>query len=100
MNHQPETKRSAVRICILLITLLMLVAGNTPGIRPNPLAAQESRESQPQEWADNFDARFLPRNPTIGEPAPEVGGFDEEGYLFDLNETRGKHTVIVFGCLT
>ena len=85
-----------MRICILLTTLLMLVAAHA---LPNLLDAQESRESPPQEWADNFDARFLPRQPTIGDAAPEVGGFDEEGYLYlgDQRALEGLRSLAIDG---
>ena len=38
--------------------------------------------------------------PQPGDPMPNVAGFDAEGNPFDLTKLHGKHTVIVFGCLT
>ena len=38
--------------------------------------------------------------PQPGDAMPEVSGFDDEGNPFELTKLRGKHTVIVFGCLT
>ena len=38
--------------------------------------------------------------PQPGDPMPEVSGFDDEGNPFELTKLHGKHTVIVFGCLT
>ncbi len=38
--------------------------------------------------------------PQPGDPMPNVAGFDAEGTPFELTKLHGKHTVIVFGCLT
>ena len=35
-----------------------------------------------------------------GESLPEVSGYDEEGKPFHLRQLKGKHAVMVFGCLT
>ncbi len=36
-----------------------------------------------------------------GEALPDVAGFDEEGNAFPLQQKlKGRHGVIVFGCLT
>ena len=42
----------------------------------------------------------LPEADTERTVMPEVSAFDSEGKPFQLSSTRGKHTVIVFGCLT
>ncbi len=38
--------------------------------------------------------------PQPGDPMPSVAGFDAEGNPLALTKLHGKHTVIVFGCLT
>ncbi len=38
--------------------------------------------------------------PQPGDPMPNVAGFDAGGNPFELTKLHGKHTVIVFGCLT
>ena len=38
--------------------------------------------------------------PQPGDPMPDVAGFDAEGNPLALTKLHGKHTVIVFGCLT
>ncbi len=38
--------------------------------------------------------------PRPGDPMPNVAGFDAEGNPLALTKLHGKHTVIVFGCLT
>ncbi len=36
----------------------------------------------------------------LGKPAPVVTVLDENGKEFSLKSVRGKHVVLVFGCLT
>ena len=58
---------------------------------------------QPQsdkEWTAKYDARFLKQDPQVGTTIPDVAAFDGNGKPFQLSSTRGKYTVIVFGCLT
>lgn len=38
--------------------------------------------------------------PEVGEQLPEVNVFDDKGEQFSTKSLRGKHTVLVFGCLT
>lgn len=38
--------------------------------------------------------------PSPGQAVPDVAGYDEQGERFELSRLKGKHTVIVFGCLT
>ena len=58
------------------------------------------RSSQRPEWTEMYDRRFRESTPMLDDYAPEVSAFDEHGNEFDLSSTRGKYTVIVFGCLT
>ena len=44
---------------------------------------------------------FLQQSPRVGEPIPDVTGYDEQGEPFPLRaRLRGSYTVLVFGCLT
>jgi len=39
--------------------------------------------------------------PRVGEVMPDVSAFDSNGKPFSLRQkTKGRHAVIVFGCLT
>ena len=38
--------------------------------------------------------------PAVGTMLPEVTAIDEQGKEFSTASLRGKHTVLVFGCLT
>ncbi len=36
----------------------------------------------------------------IGQALPDLAIFDDKGEKFSLSSLKGKHTVIVFGCMT
>ncbi|MFK7736806.1 MAG: hypothetical protein AB8B50_12295 [Pirellulaceae bacterium] len=36
----------------------------------------------------------------VGQKLPELTVFDENGGKFRLADIKGKHTVVVFGCIT
>ena len=59
----------------------------------------ETERSVP-EFVDTYNKRFLSRPPEIGSSIPELTVFAEDGSDFELSATRGKYTVLVFGCLT
>lgn len=59
-----------------------------------------SLHAQSGEFETSYNARFLQRNPLIGKLAPDVQVYDASGNPFRLAQSRGKHTVVVFGCLT
>ena len=46
------------------------------------------------------DERFLEMDPKIGDPLPDVFGYDEERNKLALSSLKGSYSVIVFGCLT
>lgn len=48
--------------------------------------------------ADN--AEFREVSPRLGEPLPDLAGYDEQGNTFSLDQLKGHLTVLVFGCLT
>jgi len=44
---------------------------------------------------------FEGKAPDVGAPVPEVKAFDSEGKSINLrDQLNGRHTVLVFGCLT
>jgi cytochrome oxidase Cu insertion factor (SCO1/SenC/PrrC family) len=61
---------------------------------------EDTKKKQVVEFADTYNRRFAKRKPLIGEILADVKAWDEYGKEFDLSSTRGKYTVIVFGCLT
>ena len=44
--------------------------------------------------------RFDKKSPRIGAELPDVSGYLADGTEISLQSLRGKHTVLVFGCLT
>lgn len=62
-----------------------------------PLAAHG--QAKP-EFESSYNENFLRRSSLLGKDAPNVQVYDEKGNGFRLAQSRGKHTVVVFGCLT
>lgn len=52
------------------------------------------------EFVDGANKRFLTKAPKIGATLENVQAFSDDGNEFRLGSTRGKHTVLIFGCLT
>lgn len=52
------------------------------------------------EFETSYNKSFLKRSSFLNKPAPDVEVYDEQGNAFRLAQSRGKHTVVVFGCLT
>ncbi|MDG2015058.1 MAG: hypothetical protein P8J33_16250 [Pirellulaceae bacterium] len=71
---------------------------------PNAKAATQDKSSNAQpegvEWTERFNQQFLKRAPLLDQTAPQVSAFNDQGNAFALSRTRGKYTVLVFGCLT
>ncbi len=76
--------RRSRSVASVLIGLLCII--------PSTVFAQRERSA---------DEAFMDRSPRVGEPIPDVAGYDESGQPFPLRERlRGSYTVLVFGCLT
>ena len=56
--------------------------------------------AQTAEFVDKYNEKFLKKEPKIGEIVKEVSAFDAKGDSINLSSTRGKYTVLIFGCLT
>ncbi len=52
------------------------------------------------EFESSYNQRFLQRKSMLGQTAPDVRLFQADGQPWKLSVTRGKPTVLVFGCLT
>jgi cytochrome oxidase Cu insertion factor (SCO1/SenC/PrrC family) len=51
--------------------------------------------------AAQLPAKMIEDNaPKVGERIPDITILDDQGNPFELHRLRGKHAVIVFGCLT
>ena len=64
------------------------------------LSSTQVTLAQSREFETSYNERFLQRTPLIGKTAPDVEVYDSKGNPFRLAQSRGKHTVIIFGCLT
>ena len=76
--------------------LSALICGSLVAMLALPVAAQKKRP----EFAEMHNARHLKENPLVGESLEEVDVFDSNGKKFSTSQFEGKHTVLVFGCLT
>ena len=59
-----------------------------------------SLSAQTSEFVDKYNKKFLKKDPKIGAELKEVSVFDEQGKPLKLSNTRGKYSVLIFGCLT
>ena len=53
-----------------------------------------------QSFVERMNEGFKNRSPKAGEMLPNAEGFHADGKPFALQDTRGKLTVLVTGCLT
>jgi len=53
-----------------------------------------------QSFVDDMNKMFAGRSPAAGDMLPDAEGFHADGSPFALQDTRGKLTVLVTGCLT
>jgi cytochrome oxidase Cu insertion factor (SCO1/SenC/PrrC family) len=64
-------------------------------------AKQNTKQNNQREFVDQYNKRFEKQKPSIGDSVLDgVVAFDELGKPFPLARLKGKHSVIVFGCLT
>ena len=57
-------------------------------------------KAQPKTAVEMMNKRFLDEKPLIGTTVEELYAYNEDGEEVDFEDLRGKHVVIVFGCLT
>lgn len=67
--------------------------------RPKPKPA--AKPDGPLEFTERYEQRFAKQKPLVGDTiSADLSAFDGQGKELQLGATRGKYTVIVFGCLT
>jgi cytochrome oxidase Cu insertion factor (SCO1/SenC/PrrC family) len=66
------------------------------------LAAQHSDPlNDDGEFVNQYNKRFESQKPLVGDAVLDgLQAFDEHGQPFMFDQLKGKHSVIVFGCLT
>ena len=74
----------------LIITLVGLIATVSASLL----------QGQKTEFVDGYNARHARKKPVVGDSLKDVKLFDAEGKKFSTKTLKGKHTVLVFGCLT
>ena len=77
------------RLVIATYTALAFMSAIPPGIACSQV-----------EFVEKMNREFLSRKPLVGEAYKDVKVFDDQGNTIQLSSTRGKHTVLIFGCLT
>lgn len=72
----------------------------TPALAFLFLLAVPATARAQQTYVERMDAAFAQRAPRVGDMLPDAVAFTAEGKPFALQDTRGKLTVLVTGCLT
>jgi len=78
----------------LTIALVWLVGGLVSAQQRAPGGGGRS------QMAQSMQGRFDRSSPGVGDELPDVSGYRSDGSEISLKSLRGKHTVLVFGCLT
>ena len=85
----------------LSLLSLLLPASICFGQQDEPTKKPQTDKPEPVEFVDRFEKMFAGRDPKLGATIDaSVSAYDASGKPFSFANTRGKHTVIVFGCLT
>ncbi|MBL8892894.1 MAG: hypothetical protein JNL67_23150 [Planctomycetaceae bacterium] len=63
----------------------------------SPIFAQQSSRELPR---NAVDTGFNRKSPDVGELIPNLTAYRADGSQVRLRDLHGKHTVLVFGCLT
>ena len=87
----------------LLITFALVNAGDSFGQRPQQRRPGErgSGRATGGGGAGRAGSSTLERaGLKVGQRMPDVTIYDENGEKFPLSRVKGKHAVLVFGCLT
>ncbi|MEM7457427.1 MAG: hypothetical protein AAF456_24040 [Planctomycetota bacterium] len=105
--------RFAITFCVLLVAAGCSPAEESaaePGTRLSFDATQttsavtqddeEGSERSVPEFVESYNRRFLTQPPALGSELPDLTVFAEDGSEFEVSATRGRYTVLVFGCLT
>ena len=68
--------------------------------KPNESEKEPEPKKEVVEFAEQYERMFANRDPKLGDMISGVKAYDGDGNPFELDDTRGKYTVIAFGCLT
>lgn len=59
-----------------------------------------AKPAKPLSSIDAMNMRFFEKDPKVGTTIESLIAFNEEGEEVNFKDFRGKHVVLVFGCLT
>ena len=80
-----------------LFSLVLIICWT---LAPGLLAQDQRQRQSMNQMFQRDNARMQDAQPRVGEPLPDVVGFDEQKQPFNLKDMKGSYTVIVSGCLT
>jgi hypothetical protein len=99
-NFPPLSDHNRVRILGSIFQELVMRTGARVFMFVAVLFAANSVSAQRPEAPRETVTRAFASAPKVGEPLPDVTVYDDAGREFPLASLRGKHAVLVFGCLT
>lgn len=76
---------------------LLLCLGLFHAAQGQPPAQDPQTAGSPR---DRVNQQFDRKTPPLGDPLPDVAGYDARGNEFKLRSLQGHYSVLVFGCLT
>ncbi|MBI5757057.1 MAG: hypothetical protein HZA46_00910 [Planctomycetales bacterium] len=81
---------------------LRAVADDETKTDPPPQVERDGTTSRDGQASprERVNSSFDRTSPPLDEMIPDVAGYDANGKPIRLRELRGRHTVLVFGCLT
>lgn len=79
---------------MLVMVLVSLQTGSSTAQRPQQ--ARPGEQGASREGSGSLERAGL----KVGQQMPDVTIYDENGEKFPLSRVKGKHAVLVFGCLT
>lgn len=79
------------------LCLGLLISGCLLGASTPTWAQQPGRTESPREAVDSA---FNRKSPEVGDTVPNLTAYRADGSTVRLHDLKGKHTVLVFGCLT
>ncbi|MDP1563665.1 MAG: hypothetical protein Q8M16_19975 [Pirellulaceae bacterium] len=78
--------------CLVFLMSICLWGATTPSWAQPPGRAESPR--------DAVDSAFNRKSPEVGDTVPNLAAYRADGSTVRLHDLKGKHTVLVFGCLT
>ncbi len=81
-------------------SVLMLVLVGLLGLNWSQQEVQQEVQQETVEFEERFNKSYLEKAPMLNAEFSGLKGFDQAGEPWEIESTRGKYSVYVFGCLT